>query len=92
MIEADYKEPEEHTISAIGRLLREKYPDLETGEYEAFLALLQKLDAREQVSATPGDVFLLKLLCETLFRDAIVERVLTKRASPDWTAKSPVDN
>ena len=81
MIEANFTQPSEPWDQAIGRLLREKYPDLDPPEHLAFVNLVGAFDNRshEQPLTKPIDVYLIKLLCETLFRDTIVPAALEER-------------
>jgi hypothetical protein len=91
MVEAQYIKPNESVDGAIGRFLNEKYPDLDPPEHAAFVELVRNFE-EQRVTATVkiGDVYLLKLLCETIFRDLIVPEVLRgKKHAVAELGKSP---
>jgi AbiV family abortive infection protein len=77
MIEAKYVRESESVDVAASRFLKEKYPDLDPPEHESLLQLIKMFDRREATQAVKlSDVYLLKLLCETIFRDAIIPAVM----------------
>jgi AbiV family abortive infection protein len=87
LAEASYVLPSETPIEAIRRFLKEKYPDLD--QPEAFMELINKC---EQGGGPPpvkiGDVYLMKLLCETIFRDIIVPNILRRKKPSDGDPSS----
>jgi hypothetical protein len=86
MAEAKYLTDGESLDVAVGRLLKEKYPDLDTPEHDLFLQLIRAFDRKEgKPVAKLGDVYLMKLLCETIFRDAIVPAVMQRKAQEQET-------
>jgi hypothetical protein len=81
MVEAKYINDSESIDVAASRFLKEKYPDLDPPEHESFLQLIRTFDRREAMPAVKlGDVYLLKLLCETIFRDAITPAVMRSKS------------
>jgi hypothetical protein len=83
MIEARFPHhSDEPWDQIIRRFLKEKYSDLEPTEHEAFVKLVGIFEGhvREPVAVKPVDVYLMKLLCETLFRDTIVPAVLAEKS------------
>jgi hypothetical protein len=83
MIEAKFLHvSDEPWDQVIGRFLKEQYSDLDPPEHEAFVKLVGVFEGhvREPVAVKPVDVYLMKLLCETLFRDTIVAAVLAERS------------
>jgi hypothetical protein len=86
LAEASYILPSEPVETAIQRFINEKYPDLDP----AFMELVKKF---EQGGSSPpiikiADVYLMKLLCETIFRDIIVPEILRRKKSGDAEASS----
>jgi hypothetical protein len=81
VVEAQYAKPSEKLSDTIGRLLKEKFPQLDASQHEAFVKLIEAFQAStdEQLKVQPADAYLIKLLCETLFRDSIVPSVLKER-------------
>ena len=66
---------------AASRFLKEKYPDLDPPEHDWFVQLIRTFDRREGTPVVKlGDVYLLKLLCETIFRDAIIPAVMQSKS------------
>ena len=81
MVEAKYIKDSESIDVAAGRFLKEKCPDLDPPEHESFLQLIRTFDQREGTPAVKlGDVYLIKLLCETLFRDAIIPLIMQSKS------------
>jgi AbiV family abortive infection protein len=81
MVEAKYINDSESIDVAASRFLKEKYSDLDPPEHESFLQLIRTFDRREAMPAVKlGDVYLLKLLCETIFRDAITPAVMRSKS------------
>ncbi|MGD0421078.1 MAG: hypothetical protein ABSA68_16095 [Xanthobacteraceae bacterium] len=80
MVEASYPRQSETTFDAIRRYLQEQYPAFDPS---AFMELIKKYD--ERGSAPPpakiDDVYLMKLLCEAIFRDTIVPSILRQKGS-----------
>jgi hypothetical protein len=75
VVESSYALPDETVESAIRRFLGEKYPNLD--DPEAFVELARKCgQPAGPVPVKIGDLFLMKLLCETIFRDRIVPEML----------------
>jgi hypothetical protein len=73
LVEAKYINDGDSIDVAASRFLKEKYPDLDPPELEAFLQLIRTFDRREGTPVVKlADVYLIKLLCETIFRDAII--------------------
>src|ERR1700730_16260846 len=81
MVEAKYINDGESIDVAASRFLKEKYPDLDPPEHEAFLQLIRRFDRREGTPVVKlADVYLIKLLCETIFRDAIIPAVMQSKS------------
>jgi AbiV family abortive infection protein len=81
MVEAKYVVNGESVDVSVGRLLNEKYPDLDPSAHEAFVRLIVDFDRRTGVPMIKlPDVYLLKLLCETIFRDAIIPTVVQRKS------------
>jgi AbiV family abortive infection protein len=85
LVEASYMGPSETPFDAIRRFLMEKYPDF--SELDAFMELIAKCQGG---GATPplikiGDVRLMKVLCEVIFRDVIVPAHLRRQSSTTVT-------
>jgi hypothetical protein len=71
--EAAYAAPSETADAAIGRFLSDRYPALDPPEHAAFIELMQNFEQRSaEVKITLADVFLMKCLCETIFRETIM--------------------
>jgi hypothetical protein len=82
MVEAKYINDGESINVAASRFLKEKYPDLDPPEHESFLQLIKTFDRKEGAPVVKlGDVYLIKLLCETIFRDAIIPLVMQSKPS-----------
>jgi hypothetical protein len=83
MGEASYFRTDELSQQSIERFLIEKYPALDPVEREAFMRLVSAFEARSAEGNTvkPGDVVLMKLLCETLFRDSIIPATMARLRS-----------
>jgi AbiV family abortive infection protein len=81
MVEAKYVEKGESVGVSASRLLNEKYPNLDPSEHDAFVRLIGDFDRRAEVPMVRlSDVYLLKLLCETIFRDAIIPSVVQRKS------------
>jgi AbiV family abortive infection protein len=81
MVEAKYINDGESIDVSASRFLKEKYPDLDPPEHEAFLQLIRAFDRREGTPVVKlADVYLIKLLCETIFRDAISRTVMQSKS------------
>ncbi len=81
MVEAKYINDGESIDVAASRFLKENYPDLDPPEHEAFLQLIRTFDRREGTPVVKlADVYLIKLLCETIFRDAIIPAVMQNKS------------
>lgn len=74
---ADYVLPQESIESAIRRYLVEKFPDLDRPDQ--FMALVIQSDGPTGPGAKLADVFLMKLLCETIVRDSIIPSALRNK-------------
>jgi hypothetical protein len=84
MVQANYIKDGKSMDVAAGRFLKEKYPDLDSPEHEAFLQLIRNFDRREGTPVVKlGDVYLIKLLCETIFRDVIAPEVMRRKSHPE---------
>jgi AbiV family abortive infection protein len=86
MEDANFLEKDESTDHAAGRFIDEKFPELDPPERESLLSLIRALHQRPQTSfsAKLGDVYFMKLLCETIFRDSLMLPALRKRSEePD---------
>lgn len=85
MREVGFSNDIEPVDDAVGRFVKEKFPDLDPPERENLLELIRTLRQRPQVAprATLGNVYFMKLLCETIFRDSIMRQALRKRAESD---------
>jgi hypothetical protein len=81
MVEAKYIDDGESIDVAASRFVNEKYPDLDLLEHEAFVQLIRTFDRREEMPVVKlADVYLIKLLCETIFRDAIIPTVMQNKS------------
>jgi AbiV family abortive infection protein len=77
IVDAAYASSSETADAAIGRFLAEKYPDLDPQEHAAFVELIKDFEqSAKPVKVSVADVFLMKLLCETIFRDTIVPAIV----------------
>jgi AbiV family abortive infection protein len=89
MIDASYLLEGEAVESAIGRFLAERFPELDQAEHVAFVKLVAQFEQNAGASTvTLGDVYLIKLLCETIFRDEIVPD-LRRRSKPEDVVTEP---
>jgi AbiV family abortive infection protein len=77
--EANYRLPDEPSGTAIGRFLDEKYPSLDRGSRDEFTGLADAFEAKQNVSVKIADVFLMKLLCEEIFRGKIIPMINSQR-------------
>jgi hypothetical protein len=81
MVEAKYVNDGESIDVAAGRFLKAKYPDLDPPEHDAFVRLISAFDRRQGTPVVKlGDVYLIKLLCETIFRDVIIPSVMRSKS------------
>jgi hypothetical protein len=81
MVEANYVKEGESVDVAAGRFLKEKYPDLDPVAQEALVLLISAFDQRQGTPVVKlSDVYLIKLLCETIFRDMIMPSVLRSKS------------
>ena len=78
--------PTEPVEAAIQRFINEKYPDLDP-------TFMELVNTWSKTSSPPpvkiGDVYLMKLLCETIFRDIIVPDILRRKKSGDGELNPP---
>ena len=82
MVEASYILPSKSAETAIGRFLDEKYPGLD--DQAKFLAVIGKYAEQGRPQNVKfDDVYLMKLLCETIFRDIIVPQMLRRKEQTD---------
>jgi AbiV family abortive infection protein len=82
MAEAKYINDGESIDVAASRFLKEKFPGLDPPQHEAFIRLIIAFDRRQETAvAKLPDVYLIKLLCETIFRDTIVPSVMASRTA-----------
>lgn len=81
MAEISYPLPSETTDAAIGRYLDERYPELDRPHYASFLELARNFESRSNAVVKIDDVFFVKLLCETIFREKIIPFVRQRRDS-----------
>jgi hypothetical protein len=91
-VEAAYVLPSESLDVTTRRFLLEKYPDLD--EPEVFCELIKSFEQRAApVTVKIGDVYLMKLLCETIFREVIIPKIIrsktVKAASADRESSAP---
>ena len=78
--------PTEPVEAAIQRFVTEKYPDLDP----AFMELVNTWGkATTAPTVKIGDVYVMKLLCETVFRDIIVPNILRSKRSGDGEPSPP---
>jgi hypothetical protein len=81
MVEAQFINGREPIDVSASRFLKEKYPDLDPPEHEAFIQLVRTFDRREGAPVVKlANVYLIKLLCETIFRDAIIPSVMQSKS------------
>ena len=84
MVEAKYINDGESIDVAASRFLKEKYPDLDPPEHEAFVQLISAFDRKQKMPVVKlPDLYLIKLLCETIFRDAIMPSVIQSKSYKD---------
>ena len=88
MREAKFSEGNEPTDVAVGRFVKEKFPDLDPPEHEKLLEQVRILNQQSQIvpSVDLGDVYFMKLLCETIFRDLIMRPTLRRRVESNNSA------
>ncbi len=92
MVEAKYINDNESIDVAASRFLKEKYPDLDPPEHEAFVRLISAFDRRQGTPIVKlPDVYLIKLLCETIFRDAIMPSVMQSKSRGGIGQGDPVE-
>ena len=89
MAEASYPLPSEDTDKAVGRFLSEKYPDLDPEHHANFLELMRKFEQRSNPVVKIDDVYLMKLLCETIFRETIVPEMQRRKRAANNSFESP---
>jgi hypothetical protein len=79
--EAKFSEDQEPTDAAVERFVKEKFPQLDPPERDKLLDLVRTLNQQPQIapSVKLGDVYFMKLLCETIFRDSIMRSALRRR-------------
>jgi AbiV family abortive infection protein len=78
MEEASYLLPSEAKVDALRRFLGEKYPNLDRPD--AFVDLFSNFERRLTSAVVKiDDVYLMKLLCETIFRDSIIPEVSKRK-------------
>jgi hypothetical protein len=75
MEEANYLLSNESASVATGRYLDATYPSLDRPAHKAFVELVDAFEARRNTPVELGDVYLMKLLCETIFRDLIIPKI-----------------
>src|SRR4051812_27787186 len=65
---------EDDPKEAIARFLGERYPDLDLSNRAGFLLAPQAIETRTtpKTKVEPGDVYLIELLCEDMFRQRIM--------------------
>lgn len=81
MIEAKFINDGEAIEVAASRFLKEKFPELDPPGHEAFVRLIGALDRRQGTPVVKlPDVYLIKLLCETIFRDVIMPSVMQSKS------------
>lgn len=78
MVEANYILPSERLSLAIGRFVDEKYPGLDRDAHSQFIGLIDSFETQPATTVKITDVYLMKCLCETIFRDTIVPKILGK--------------
>ena len=92
MVEARYINDGEAIDVAAGRFLKEKYPDLDPPEHETFVRLISTFDRKQGTPIVKlPDVYLIKLLCETIFRDAIMPSVLQSKSRDAMEQGDPLE-
>jgi AbiV family abortive infection protein len=79
--ECAYSSEGETATKKIEKYLREKYPDLDQLELDRFLKIVATFDAAGDTALNidSPSVYLIKLLCETFFREETVPFILQKR-------------
>ena len=79
----------EPSEDAIRRFLNEKYPGFV--QLEMFMERIKKFgQATSAPNVESGDVYLMKLLCETIFRDIIVPDIHRNKKASDREPSSSV--
>ena len=87
LAEASYVLPSETLLDAVRRFLKEKYPDLY--RLEVFMELVNEFEQGKGLpSVKIGEAYLMKLLCETVFREIIVPDVLRRKRSSNGDQSS----
>jgi AbiV family abortive infection protein len=79
IVEAAYVLPSETLDVTTLRFLLEKFPSLD--DPQTFGELIKSFEQRSALPPTVkiGDVYLMKLLCETIFRDVIVPKIIREK-------------
>jgi AbiV family abortive infection protein len=89
MVEARYVDDGEPVDISASRLLKQKYANFDPSEHDAFIQLVRAFDRRSEMPTVRiSDVFLLKALCEHIFRDAIVPAVIKGGRTNDAASDS----
>jgi AbiV family abortive infection protein len=83
MEEAGYLRTGETISAGTSRFLNERFPELDRFEHAAFIGLIDTIQTQQTTSAKIGDVYLMKLLCETIFRDDIIPKIFDKGGPKD---------
>jgi AbiV family abortive infection protein len=84
MTEASYSLPSDTADTAIGRFLNEKYPRLDLAYHATFLELVRNFEQRSSLVVVKiDDVYFIKLLCETIFRDTIIPELRRRKIVAD---------
>jgi hypothetical protein len=92
MIEAKYIKDGESIEVAASRFLKEKYPELDPPEHEALVRLISAFERRQGTPVVKlPDVYLIKLLCETIFRDVIMPSVMQSKSRGGIEGDDPVE-
>ena len=80
MVEANYIQPNEFTSCAIGRFLDDKYPSLDRPDHKDLVDLSSAVEAgSSNPTVKLADVYLMKLLCEGIFRDNIAPAIISAK-------------
>lgn len=78
---SSYLEDGEAIPSATARFLTESFPELDEAEHTAFVQLIAEFERQNSPPVKLGDVYLIKLLCETIFRNRVLPAEHAKLAT-----------
>lgn len=86
VVEANYVQSNEPTSGAVARFLDDKYPSLDRPDHKHLVNLSGAVEAGSNPAVKLADVYLMKLLCETMFRDNIAPTIVKAKRQDLSTA------